>query len=281
METALFILGIVLLILFVVGSLIIAIIYSKKNSEKEKLNELIRNDSSYIKELNSINKKYKFEVVSKTFKLKQKFDNIRKFRNFSPDVFLAEFMISNSDSFKNLINRSKTQERMYSKYLEEYYSVKSNLTAENALKINIPYEYYKEYEQKYFNEHLQKAKIDIRFKIVWSIDNSKWEGKNKKVYSFKEASEIFYAYYRQDLSGFSGTHADFIKRERALLTESLRYDILRRDGFRCQICGATARDGVKLHVDHIVPVSKGGKTEPKNLRTLCDRCNLGKSNKIE
>ena len=38
---------------------------------------------------------------------------------------------------------------------------------------------------------------------------------------------------------------------------------------------------VKLHVDHIKPVSKGGKTELSNLRTLCERCNLGKSDKFE
>ena len=69
--------------------------------------------------------------------------------------------------------------------------------------------------------------------------------------------------------------------QRSLMTNSLRYDILKRDGFRCQICGATAADGVKLHVDHIVPIAKGGKTEPSNLRTLCDRCNSGKSDKIE
>lgn len=72
-----------------------------------------------------------------------------------------------------------------------------------------------------------------------------------------------------------------IEVERAKLSASLRYDILKRDGFRCQICGATIKDGVKLHVDHIFPVSKGGKTEPNNLRTLCDKCNLGKSDKIE
>ncbi|MBO5511317.1 MAG: HNH endonuclease [Clostridia bacterium] len=66
------------------------------------------------------------------------------------------------------------------------------------------------------------------------------------------------------------------QRERALMTDRLRYEILRRDGFKCQICGATADDGVKLHVDHIKPVSKGGKTERNNLRTLCERCNLGK-----
>ena len=61
------------------------------------------------------------------------------------------------------------------------------------------------------------------------------------------------------------------------MTPSLRYKIMQRDGFRCRLCGASAADGAKLHVDHICPVSKGGKTEPDNLRTLCERCNLGKS----
>ena len=64
------------------------------------------------------------------------------------------------------------------------------------------------------------------------------------------------------------------------MTDSLRYDVLKRDGFKCQICGASAQDGATLHVDHIIPVSKGGKTEMSNLQTLCDRCNLGKSNKL-
>lgn len=76
-------------------------------------------------------------------------------------------------------------------------------------------------------------------------------------------------------------HREFIAEQRRLMTDSLRYDIMRRDGFRCQLCGMTAKDGVKLHVDHIIAVSKSGKTEPSNLRTLCERCNLGKSNKTE
>ena len=76
-------------------------------------------------------------------------------------------------------------------------------------------------------------------------------------------------------------HRRFVAEQRRLMTDSLRYDVLRRDGFRCQLCGATADDGYKLHVDHIIPVSKGGKTELSNLRTLCERCNMGKSNKIE
>lgn len=73
---------------------------------------------------------------------------------------------------------------------------------------------------------------------------------------------------------------DFASQQRALMTDSLRYDILERDGRRCRICGATAADGVTLHVDHIVPVSKGGRTEPSNLQVLCSRCNRGKSDKL-
>lgn len=72
-----------------------------------------------------------------------------------------------------------------------------------------------------------------------------------------------------------------IKRERSKLSASLRYDVLKRDNFRCTICGRSAADGVTLHVDHIKPVSKGGKTEMSNLRTLCDYCNLGKSDKYD
>lgn len=77
-------------------------------------------------------------------------------------------------------------------------------------------------------------------------------------------------------------HQRFMYEQRRLMTDSLRYDVLKRDGFRCVLCGATAKDEhVKLHVDHITPISKGGRTELSNLRTLCERCNLGKSDKSE
>jgi|BioPla2DNA2_1021312.scaffolds.fasta_scaffold73225_2 5-methylcytosine-specific restriction endonuclease McrA len=77
------------------------------------------------------------------------------------------------------------------------------------------------------------------------------------------------------------THKQNSKYERSLLTPGLRYDILKRDNFTCRYCGATANDGAKLHVDHIKPISKGGKTVASNLQTLCAVCNLGKSDKYE
>lgn len=67
-------------------------------------------------------------------------------------------------------------------------------------------------------------------------------------------------------------------RQRRLLTARLKWKILQRDDFRCRVCGrdAAADRNVRLDVDHIMPVSRGGKTEPANLRTLCNQCNNGK-----
>lgn len=57
----------------------------------------------------------------------------------------------------------------------------------------------------------------------------------------------------------------------------LRALVLMRDGARCQLCGAIPNDGVRLHVDHVKPWSKGGETVLNNLQILCDICNIGKS----
>ena len=59
----------------------------------------------------------------------------------------------------------------------------------------------------------------------------------------------------------------------------LRFKVLQRDNFKCCACGASpAKDpSVELHVDHIIPWSKGGETIIENLQTLCSKCNLGKS----
>lgn len=59
----------------------------------------------------------------------------------------------------------------------------------------------------------------------------------------------------------------------------LRFEVLVRDKFTCRFCGAspTKDPSVTLHIDHIIPWSKGGETSLDNLQTLCSKCNLGKS----
>lgn len=72
----------------------------------------------------------------------------------------------------------------------------------------------------------------------------------------------------------------FAEQERSKMTPELKRRIKERDGYRCKYCGRTEADGVSLEVDHIIPISRGGRSEPNNLQTLCWDCNRGKSNSI-
>jgi len=71
--------------------------------------------------------------------------------------------------------------------------------------------------------------------------------------------------------------------EKRAIKLGLRYKVLKRDRFRCTICGRSPATtlGVELHVDHIVPFSAGGRTVPENLRSTCSDCNLGKGSNRE
>ena len=55
-----------------------------------------------------------------------------------------------------------------------------------------------------------------------------------------------------------------------------KYRILQRDNSTCQRCGRTIKDGVKLVIDHKIPVDMGGDSSDENLWVLCEDCNLGK-----
>ncbi|MEX2591819.1 MAG: HNH endonuclease [Anditalea sp.] len=54
-----------------------------------------------------------------------------------------------------------------------------------------------------------------------------------------------------------------------------RYNIFKRDQNECQYCGAKKI----LTIDHVIPKSKGGKTNWKNLITACHQCNTQKGDR--
>ena len=121
---------------------------------------------------------------------------------------------------------------------------------------------------------LREAEL-VHITWVWSYVSPK--GRNRYI-----ANRVFDAqdvYEALVASEERARHEASREHQRALMTPSLRFDILKRDGYRCQICGRTAAEGARLEVDHKVPVAAGGLTVPENLWTLCHDCNNGKSAK--
>ncbi len=60
-------------------------------------------------------------------------------------------------------------------------------------------------------------------------------------------------------------------------SQKKRMEILKRDTFRCKVCGRRPDNyvDIELHVHHIRPVGEGGFTHEENLITLCDTCHKG------
>jgi diadenosine tetraphosphate (Ap4A) HIT family hydrolase/5-methylcytosine-specific restriction endonuclease McrA len=63
--------------------------------------------------------------------------------------------------------------------------------------------------------------------------------------------------------------------ESGYVSGSTRYNVLKRAKYRCELCGAHETQ-VALHVDHIMPRSKGGPDDLSNFQALCQTCNTNK-----
>jgi 5-methylcytosine-specific restriction endonuclease McrA len=63
------------------------------------------------------------------------------------------------------------------------------------------------------------------------------------------------------------------------ISKKLRFEIFKRDSFRCQYCGKSAPE-VVLEIDHVDPVAGGGKSDILNLLTACNPCNAGKGKRL-
>ena len=68
---------------------------------------------------------------------------------------------------------------------------------------------------------------------------------------------------------------EYLKVKRTGIPLKLRFFILKRDNFKCVLCGATAQDGTRIEIDHIDNNPKNN--IESNLQVLCDKCNKGKA----
>ena len=119
-----------------------------------------------------------------------------------------------------------------------------------------------------------------RYRQMNYIKNSYTEFVTVCTYSYN-LKQLEQRYYKLSAIGFECTLSEYyIKDQRKRMTKALRDEIALRDNYTCQICGKYMPDGVGLHIDHIIPISKGGKSIPSNLQVLCSKCNGKKSKKI-
>lgn len=243
--------------------------------------KFVQNSSILLKNLQEINQQYHFFLdVQKKCVIRQSLPSKKKYDRCSLDALLDE-VIAQRGEFMTLFEKLEKNRVLFKDYQDKLSFMCSEATEEDAKVWNVSYDQYLKIEERLFTKQQIKPPLDCKIICIASYTSPKGRNRYSKKAEYSIADVERHFQILQHQAALQNTEQIKRKRARAQMTDKLRYMILRRDGFRCKICGRTAADGVKLHVDHIIPVSKGGTTSPDNLRTLCDACNLGKSDMIE
>jgi len=133
--------------------------------------------------------------------------------------------------------------------------------------------------KKYYSENKEKAK-------EWAAENKeKIRKKNKKYYSEnKEKAKIFRKKW-QGNNPEKVREENFRRRtngkiEKGVIAKIINENILKYGIITCEKCKKQCLSSYDYHVDHIVPISKGGTNDCGNLQVLCAYCNLNKHTEI-
>ena len=241
----------------------------------------IKLHSQRLKHLELLNDSTSFSTVVNERTNQKHYDNKSSFNKMSPAYLMAADIRNNLAYFSDVCEKIKKNREIHKTYTSQYSQITAFITKEECEKLKIPFFFYKAKEEKLFKEAILNPVLDYKYTVIISYSSPKGNVKLRKEESFN-LDNIFaclesVSRSRLDKKTYEGLAAV----ERGEVSDSLRYDIMNRDEFRCVICGASAKEGAHLHVDHIIPIAKGGKSVPSNLRTLCERCNIGKSDKIE
>ncbi len=243
--------------------------------------KVVLQKSERVKQLLELNKTVNFKRIQSRYSNQQSCNSKRQLENLSLDDYLIGLIVSNESFYQNIVESISFNRNNYYNYIRQIESIKTTVTEEFCEGIGFSLKQFIRYENVIFKwKKLKKPQfnVTVHCKLTYTSPQGRNYYWKEESYDFDDLKRLYD--YMIELREQQQTRQYQIRVERAKMTDSLRYDILKRDNFRCKICGSCASDGVKLHVDHIIPVSKGGRTIASNLRTLCDRCNMGKSDKV-
>jgi hypothetical protein len=263
--------------LVIVASISLIIFVIRENI----INEKVLMSSKKITLLLELNEKTVFHQIDDCFVISKHYDNKSNFMKIQPAYIMTAEIKSNIAYFSDYISKVRENRKMQIVYQEEIQQISFTKHSYDYSQLKLSERTYRRHEEKLFSKRILSPIINCEFIVNMSYSSPKGKVNLSKSgqFTFDDLFVCFESVSRSRID--KETYSNLIAVERGEISDSLRYDILNRDNFTCAICGASSKQGARLHVDHIIPVSKGGKSVPSNLRTLCERCNIGKSNKTE
>lgn len=248
--------------------------------------DFVNEHSLAIRAIKELNSKYQFSLIYPLI-YKYCYDTTVNFENVSCKDYLIYQFHLNTLSVRRII---KSRNNNISKEID--YKSKVDLAKDKLGNFDVSIEDLDEeklrnIESIVFNDLIEKVNTDFYAEVHLYLTRGRIHrvvDEKKESFDLNEIIDVLKSIDSSQLIDgrrfYSGEVWKSIERvERAKVSKELRQEIFERDGYTCVNCGSTEKES--LEIDHIMPISKGGKTEPSNLQTLCRNCNIRKGNDID
>lgn len=246
--------------------------------ENRRYKRFVGEHSVRISCLRELNRKYSFRLIA-SFDMKHNYDNEHSYSDVSPSDYLIYQLQYIKTDVRNAISDCCANQRMFSAYQLEFEESQGQERYDVAPLPNL--KKLEAIEEKLIKELYACPALDFSITVNLYLTNMGGRLRAHKSCTFY-IDEI--EWYLKDLQEKSGNfylndniwHA-ICRVERGKVSNKMRFAVYNRDGYRCRNCGRKTSD---LEIDHIFPISKGGKSNFDNLQTLCHWCNAEKSNYV-
>lgn len=249
---------------------------------ERKYRKFILENSVTLDKLRKVNDKYYFfDLVN--YDMSNTYDNQDFYNDISCRDYLTYQLQFKKKEISEQIFKAEKNRENYRKYRDEIKSINEIGTfRDDTGKLNK--EKLIKTEKKICNKTALSPSLDYSVKVTLycsKINGRKYEGKSQ-IFSSDDILFIISKGIDDKIGQFyknKDVWDSICRVERGKVSNAMRFSIYKRDGYRCRMCGISDRFA-NLEVDHIIPISKGGKSTYDNLQTLCHRCNVQKGNSM-
>ncbi len=273
MSIILIFIGLIVLLLA-----IFFLVFLIKSIRRKQYYDFVDKHSLGLMKLRELNLEYKFLKVE-NFNLEKTYDNQHFFEIIEPVDFLIYELRFLKTRVKENIQYAQQNQKKYEIYLKRV----KNECLVFGFDIAVPFKntiYLKQALTDVISKEVKKPVTE--FSILVKIHRSLMNGYpvDYKIDEFDSKTILELIAKIEEKRGDYYLNPEIwesiTKVERARVSNKVRFAIYARDNYRCVKCGDTE----DLEIDHIYPISKGGKSDLDNLQTLCHHCNYQKGNRI-
>lgn len=228
----------------------------------------VRNTSEILAGIEEVNQGYEFYDVDEEIRLEYPLESLEEYRGASLDKLFMGTVRKKIPQFEEVFGWAQSNVIQFAAYKEELKSIPNWTEKDDDCGRKIPFWLYKHYEKKLVNAAVFGTPVtETTFIAVKQYTPHKGKTmEESKTYSMAEAKEFV------RLAKAHEQERQQRENERRQASSQIKYEVLRRDRFRCVICGRTPEQGAKLHIQAVKPLPKHERPSADCFRTVCEDC---------